>query len=54
MTNIQKACETVETLLAKESATTRPKLTATEFIALNEILLELQVTGKYSIPEGVH
>lgn len=53
--NIQKSCEIVEELLAKEcDKKFKSKLTSLEFLALNNILLEMQMMKKYNIPEGIN
>lgn len=51
---IQEACDIIETLLAQEADTEEPKLTTQQWNALNRILLDLQISGAYKLPKGIH
>lgn len=53
--NLQQACETAEKMLEDDVGTKYPILTTAQFIAINQILLELQADNKYFLKneEGV-
>ena len=48
---LQEACETMEEFTDKEAVRVRGKLSIKEFLALQKMLLELQTSGKYKLPE---
>lgn len=47
--HIQKACEIVEELVEREAKTNT--LSNSDFFALNTLLLEMTIAGKYVVPE---
>lgn len=49
--SLQEACETLEELLDRNEESNGCLLSMKEFFAINNILLELQVSGKYILPE---
>lgn len=49
--DLQKACEILEELSEKDSVKNQEKLNLQEFMALQMVLLELQASGKYTLPE---
>lgn len=50
--DLQKACETLEWLSEVDARRNHQKLNAKEFLAVQVVLLELQVSGKYNLPES--
>lgn len=49
--NLQSACEVLEDLSESDAYRKRSKLSTKEFMALQQVLLELQMSGKYKLPE---
>ncbi|MCM3665531.1 hypothetical protein M3204_14025 [Mesobacillus subterraneus] len=49
--DLQSACEILEELSDKDAVRNHNKLNAKEFLALQVVLLELQVNGMYKLPE---
>jgi hypothetical protein len=49
--DLQKACEILEELLEKDATRNNNRLNMQEFLALQKVLLELQIKGSYKLPE---
>lgn len=49
--DLQKACEILEELVHKESSRLFKKLNSREYKALNRVLTELILDGKYQMPK---
>lgn len=48
--SIQEACEVIEELVQKETKNDS-LISLKEFMALNAVLLELTISGKYKVPD---
>lgn len=49
--DIQKSCEIMEKMLNDDYNSKLPKLSMEEFLAINHILLDLNLSGKYEVKE---